>query len=176
MRDLSLVLIGFGLLILQAAVSILVPMHSYAPNLMLPIAIALGVSPDVHIVRGAAVCFVLGYLLDGFCGSPMGLQTFVLVASFMAARGAGVRLFPQGLAFQVLLTFVMALVAGGTVLALRAIFERPGPSIPSAGAQNAWVLFKSAGVTSLAAPVIFGLVRRVEGITLSRADERPSTS
>ena len=73
---------------------------------MLPIAIYLGVSPEVQIVRGALISFLLGYLLDSFCGNPMGLQTFVLTASFMgqpAGRVCGC--FPQGLGFQMLLTF-----------------------------------------------------------------------
>ena len=85
------------LLVLEAALGTLIPMHAFAPNLMLPIVIYLGVSPEVQIVRGALISFLLGYLLDSFCGNPMGLQTFVLAASFMVARGAGLRLFPQGL-------------------------------------------------------------------------------
>ena len=91
MRYLALVALGFALLVAQAALGVLMPLHEWAPNLMLPIVIYLGVTHDVQVARGAAASFVLGYLLDTFCGSPMGLQTFVMVASFLIARESGHR-------------------------------------------------------------------------------------
>jgi rod shape-determining protein MreD len=160
----GLLLFGFALLVVQAAVSTLVPLYSMAPNLMLPIAILLGVSPDVQIVRGTALCFALGYLFDSFCGNPMGLQTFVLVASFMVARGAGLRLFPQGPAFQIFLTFLMALLNGATVMALRAIFEQqPIPGLGDAAGESGVTLLKSAATTALIAPLVFAGARRIGG-------------
>jgi rod shape-determining protein MreD len=86
MRSVVLILFGLTLLVFQAAAATLIPLHQVAPNLLLPIAIFLGVSHEVHISRGAILSFVLGYLLDAFCGSPMGLYTFTLVATFMASR------------------------------------------------------------------------------------------
>src|SRR5437773_1178534 len=99
MNSVLLVVFGFFVLVLEAALGTLLPIYSFAPNLVLPIAIFLGVSAEIHIVRGVLISFALGYLLDSFCGNPMGLQTFVLTASFMLARGAGLRLFPQGPVF-----------------------------------------------------------------------------
>ncbi len=171
MRNVALLGFGFCLLVLQTAVATLVPLHGFAPNLMLPITIFLGVSQEVHIVRGALIAFALGYLLDAFCGSPMGLQTFVLVATFMVARGAGLRLFFRGPAFQVVLTFLMSLVAGGTVLALRAIFESVAPFPTREFGHNAVVLAQSALVTALAAPLLFVVVHRIEGWPLQRGAE-----
>lgn len=173
----STLLIGFGLALmtLQATLGTLLPMHTFAPNLMLPIAIFLGVSAEVNIVRGAALCFVLGYLLDSLCGSPVGLQTFVLVAAFFVARGAGVRLAPQGLAFQMLMTLMMALLTGGTILALRAIFEHPPPFETDDATRKSLTVLRSALVTALLSPPIFRAVRRIEGL-FSRGEERaPST-
>lgn len=172
MKTLGHVALGFGMLIVQASIATLVPMHAFAPNLVLPIAIYLGVSPDVQIVRGAATCFVLGYLVDAFCGSPMGLQTFVLVASFMVARGAGLRLFPQGPAFQIFLTFAMTLATGGTIVALRTIFERLAQVLDLE--TSGVMLLQSALVTALVSPAIFGLVARIEGSSLQRPEERAS--
>ena len=37
------------------------------------------------MVRGATVSFLLGYLLDGFSGNLMSLQTFILVATSVLA-------------------------------------------------------------------------------------------
>lgn len=188
MTSLALVLFGFSLLVMQSALATLIPMHGFAPNLMLPIAIYLGVSAEVHIVRGAAISFVLGYLLDSFCGNPMGLQTFVLTASFMVARGAGLRLFPQGPVFQFLLTFLMAVAFGATVLALRAIFEQP--SVPvmgdgggsllgvaaAAALENGATLLRSAAATALVSPLVFAGTRRAESLGSGKREERTVSS
>ena len=174
MRNVALVGFGFSLLVLQTAAATLVSMHSYAPNLMLPIAIFLGASAEVNIVRGATLCFVLGYLLDAFCGNPMGLNTFVLVACNLGARGAGLRLFPHGLAFQIFLTFLMALATGGLTLALRAIFERPIFQLDMG--HSGLTLVQAAVATALLAPPVFFAVRRIEGSVAPRAEERPAPS
>jgi rod shape-determining protein MreD len=171
MRSVTLVLFGFSLLVVQGALATLVPMHAFAPNLMLPIAIFLGISGEVHIVRGAVLCFVLGYLLDSFCGNPMGLWTFVLVAAYFMARGAGLRLVPQGPTFQVLLTFAMSLVSGGAILALRGIFEnREFLSLDVGG--SAVHIAQSGVVTAVLAPLIFGVCRRIETWSTQRGDPR----
>ena len=168
-----LITFGFTLLVLQSSVGMLVPMDSVTPNLVLPIVILLGVSPEVHIVRGAFVAFVLGYLLDSNCGSPMGLHTFVMTASFLVARGAGLRLFPQGTAFQALLTFLMTIAFGATVLALRALFEPAGASIGQGDRQQAVIsLIGPALTTSLASPFVFAVTRRIEAISALRREER----
>ena len=173
MGSLLLVLYGFGLLVLEAALSTLIPMHAFAPNLILPIAIYLGVSPEVQIARGASICFVLGYLLDSFCGSPMGLQTFVLTASFMVARGAGLRLFPQGLGFQMLLTFLMAIAYGATVLALRAIFEQPQvPMLGESTSVRAFFRVESPIATALVSPLVAAGTRRMLAIGSKKREER----
>jgi rod shape-determining protein MreD len=170
MRNVTLIGLGFALLVAQAAISSLVPMHPWTPNLILPVAIYLGVSHDVNVVRGAAISFVLGYLLDSFCGSAMGLQTFVMVSTFMMARGAGLRLFLRGPAFQIALTFIVGILAGGTVLALRAIFEPPAPFTATTLVGNLKFLVVSALVTALTAPLVFAAVRRTELVTIRRRE------
>ncbi len=172
MRNLALIALGFGLLVLQAAVATLVPVHAIAPNLLLPVVIYLGVSHDVHIVRGAAISFVLGYLLDSFCGSPMGLQTFVMVATFVMARFAGLRLFMRGVPFQVALTFVVTLLAGGMILALRAIFERPQPFPTTTGWEMALAVVIPGATTAIVAPLVFVAVRRVDRLAIRKREER----
>ncbi|HEX7477270.1 MAG TPA: rod shape-determining protein MreD [Polyangiales bacterium] len=174
MRSVGLFLFGFLLLTVQTACATLTPMHTFAPNLVLPIAMCLGVSADVHLVRGAAICFALGYLLDAFCGNPMGLQTFVMVASFMLARAAAFRLFSQGPFLSVLLTFVMGVLSGFGVLALRAIFEQQRDILSYDPLHTARILFQSAAVTALFAPPIFAAVSRIDGRSAQKPDERPS--
>ena len=196
MRNAGFLAFGFVLLVLQSALAARVAMHPLTPNLLLPIVIFLGVQPEVGLLRGALISFVLGYLLDEFCGSPMGLQTFVLVASFMVARGAGIRLFLRGPLFQVALVFVASILAGGTILALRAIFSPADPfplEMPASGlAGDVIALFAgvseddaprvgnvvgmtltligSAAITAVCAPWIFGAMRRIDALRARRRD------
>ena len=175
MRNVALLALGFFLLVAQATFTALVHVHPFTPNLLLPVVIYLGVSQDVELVRGAALSFVLGYLLDSFGGSPMGLQTFVLVAVFLLARGAGFSLFLRGPLFQIGLTFVVGLLAGGTVLALRAIFEQR-PPFPVGGPFHSLVsLLAPSFITAILAPLVFLAVRRVDAIAVRRPSEGSSS-
>ncbi len=174
MRSFALILFGFFLLVIQGSLGVLFSLHAVAPNLLLPIVMFLAVTSDVHIVRGAALSFVLGYLLDAFCGSSIGLHTFVMVAIFMVARGAGPRLFMlRGPLSEAGLTLVAALVAGGTVPALRAIFDqsmRGGGLAESFGVMSTLII-QSALLTAALAPMVFGLVRRIDGLFVARVEE-----
>lgn len=170
MRNFALIALGFGLLVMQAALSQVLPLGDFSPVLILPVVIYLGVH-DFPLARGAAVAFVLGYFLDSFSGSPMGLQTFVSVTLFLFSRAAGVRLFLQGRLFQVLLTFMAGLLSGGIILALRAIFERrPIVTDETLGAMLL-ALFGPAIATALVAPFVFALVRRVDAAASRRREE-----
>lgn len=177
MASFLLIVFGFLLLVIQSALAALLPTYSVAPNLLLPIAIFLGVSAEVQVIRGALISFILGYLLDSFCGSPMGLQTFVLTASFMVARGAGMRLFPQAPIFQMLLTFLMATAYGVTVLALRAIFEQPSLALVGEAAADQFApVLRSAGATALISPLIFVGTRRLEAVGARKREQRTVSS
>jgi rod shape-determining protein MreD len=176
MRNVALIALGFGLLVLQAALATFIPFPALAPNLLLPVVIFLGVTHEVHIVRGAALSFVFGYLFDSFTGSPMGLMTFVLVATFIVSRFAGLRLFLRGPIFQILLTFFVSILASGTILALRAIFEKPAPFPVGTFGEHAMTLAIPATTTALVSPIIFMAVRRIESLATRRREERPATA
>lgn len=189
LRSAALIGLGFLLLVLQSTLAVLISWHPVEPNLLLPIVIFLGVSPDVQLLRGAVISFALGYLLDLFCGNLMGLQTFIMVATFMLARGAGLRLFLRGPVFQVVLTFIVGVLSSGTVLALRAIFESAfragmaldtaGPSLLAYGRTGVGALVSlvpPALVTAMAAPVVFLAARRVDSVATRRREEAGVTS
>lgn len=172
MRNAALIAFGFLLLVFQAALATLVPIYAFAPNLVLPVVIYLGVTHEVHVVRGAFLAFVLGYLLDASCGSPMGLHTFILVATFIVARGAGLRFLMRGVFFQAALTFIVASLDGGTILALRAIFEKSSSWSADSIESTALTLLIPAFSTALVAPLIFAAVRRIEGALVRRRDDK----
>jgi rod shape-determining protein MreD len=156
--------LGMLLLVAQSAFGSLLP-SELTPNVVLPIVIFLGATHDVGVPRGALTSFALGYVLDGFCGKPLGLHTFVMMAAYLAARGAGMRLLPQAFSLQVLMMFIAALGADATVLALRAIFERPGAAGlgDDVDAMLQRLLF-SAASTAAIAPLIVMAVRRIEAL------------
>ncbi|MCC6873551.1 MAG: rod shape-determining protein MreD [Sandaracinaceae bacterium] len=172
MRNAVIVLFAFVLLVGQATAGMVMPLGDWSPNLLLPIVIYLGVSHDAQLVRGAAIAFVLGYLLDLFSGSPMGLQTFVLVASFLVARGTGLNLFGRGAFFQIALMFAFSLIAGVAILSLASIFEAQPPPFPlDAVFGTIFSLVAGSIVTAIASPVIFAAMRRIEALATRRRDE-----
>ena len=175
MRALLLVVFGFVLLAVQAAIATLVPMHAFAPNLMLPIALELGASADLQLSRGALVCFALGYMYDAFCGSPLGLQTFVLVATYLFARGAAVRLSPNGPMFIAMFSLFMSIVSGFLVLAMRALFEKKSGILTYDARGTLQVVVQSAIATALLAPAVCAGVRRIEARSPQKADERAAS-
>lgn len=174
MRHVALLLLGFVLLVVQSTVATVVPAHVFAPNLLLPIAIYLGVSHDVWIVRGALLAFSFGALLDAFSGNPVfSLQTFAMVATFVVSRFAGLRFFLRGAVFQVILTFIVTLLAGGTILALRTIFEKPPPFPAGTAGETIGSLLAPALSTAIVAPLVFMAVRRADAVsTRKREQER----
>lgn len=178
MQNTVLLLLGFVLLVLQASASALINIHPFSPNLLLPMVIYLGVSQEVGLVRGGMLAFVLGYFLDSFTGSPMGLHTFVLVATYMLARGAGLSLFLRGPLFQIGLMFAVSVIAGGTILALRAIFERPAAFEAGTVGDTVYTLVAPALTTAALAPLVFIAVRRIDQLALRRVSRSstPSTS
>lgn len=170
-NSIALVVLGYVLLIVQSAVTNQFGATGFAPNLMIPIVIYLGVSPHVHLIRGAILSFLLGYLLDLFCGNLMSIQTLVTVSTFVLARGAGLRLFLRSPAFQVLLTFAVTVLAGAAIVALKAIFNlQPFENAP----KITLTLLGPALTTALASPLIFLIVRRLDALSARRRDEAAS--
>jgi rod shape-determining protein MreD len=175
---------GLGLLVVQSSLAVLVPTHPVSPMLLVPVVLHLGVSPDVSVTRGAFTSFALGWMMDEFCGAPMGLSTFVLVAAYLVTHGAVNQLVLRAVPSQVLLTFAVSLLGGGTMLALRAIFG-PGEAFPlampvsgllgvffSAGSragaavQIALELVAAAAITAAIAPAIFSVMVRIDATGL----------
>ena len=198
MRNSLLFLFAFGLLLAQSSLSVLIPIHPFVPVLLLPIALYLGVTPDVAFLRGALIAFVLGVVSDETTGAPLGYGTFLFVATFLLSRVAAFRLFLRGVPFQIGATTGIAFLASAAMLAVCAILsdnsrepftlemtpggwagwalERTISNVPRVGAVTniASVLFGSAIATGLVSPLIYATVRRIETFTL-RVRTRPDS-
>ncbi|MEZ4299781.1 MAG: hypothetical protein R3B70_32835 [Polyangiaceae bacterium] len=163
MRNSAFVALGVGLLILQTNLfRIIGPLHiaGATPSLLLPLVVFMGVH-EYSIGRGAALAFLLGYLIDVFTAAPVGLFTFITVATFVVSRGAGVRLAAQTFLTKLALAFGFGLVEGVLIVVLTAIFGND-PARPRA---LAYLVLPHAISTALFAPLVWSLAERVHVAT-----------
>ena len=157
MRTFLTLVFAFCLLVLQSTFAHMVPWDMFVPNAALTIVLYMGLH-DHDLGRGALVSFGLGYMMDAFAGSPIGLFTFVSVAVFLISKLAAWRLFMQGWIFEIILAFLLALVAGGVILAIRALFDQDFGSLLS----HAKIVVLRASATALVAPFVFNGMRWLE--------------
>jgi rod shape-determining protein MreD len=164
-RNTAFLAMGIGLLILQSNLFRLIgKIHvpGITPSLLLPLIVFMGVH-EYSIARGAALAFLLGYLLDLFAAAPVGLFTFITVATFVVARAAGVRLSAQTLLTKIALAFVFGLLEGILIVVLTAIFggdaARPRALAP--------LVAPHAVSTAVFAPFVFALAERVHQLTIT---------
>jgi len=164
-RNSAFLAIGIGLLILQSNLYRLVgPLHiaGATPSLLLPLIVFMGVH-EYSIARGAALAFLLGYLLDVFAAAPVGLFTFITVATFIVSRAAGVRLAAQTFLTKIALAFAFGLVEGVLIVVLTAIF---GNDI-ARPRSLAYLVPPHAISTAIFAPLVFSLAERVHAATIN---------
>ena len=171
MRNTAFLAIGIGLLIIQSNLFRLVgrlQISGATPSLLLPLVVFMGVH-EYSMARGAALAFLLGYLLDLFSAAPIGLFTFITVATFVVARAAGVRLAAQTLLTKVALAFAFALLEGVLIIVLTAIFS----TYTARPRARASLVLPPAVCPELFAPFIFNVDERVhqETITAPRPGE-----
>src|SRR4051794_36639490 len=169
MRNTAFLALGAALLVIQSnmfrVIELLerwLSLSGLTPSLLLPLVVFMGVH-EYSMARGAALAFTLGYLLDVFAGAPVGLFTFITVATFVVARAAGVRLAAQTLITKIGLALVFALVQRILIIVLTAIFGND-PARPLALAK---LIAPHAIATAVCAPFIFALAERVHAATIT---------
>ncbi|MFO0551915.1 MAG: hypothetical protein U0271_26250 [Polyangiaceae bacterium] len=165
MRNTAFLALGIALLIVESGLfRILDRIHPAiaTPSLLLPLIVFMGVH-EYSLARGAALAFILGYFLDVFAAAPLGLFTFISVATFLVARVAGVRLAAQTLATKVALAFVFALFESILVVALTAIFGGD----PHRARSLAILVPGHAITTAVSAPLVFRIAERVHLATIA---------
>ncbi len=165
MRNSAFLAVGIALLIVQSNLYLLIGrihVPGITPSLLLPLVVFMGVH-EYSIARGAALAFLLGYLLDLFAAAPVGLFTFITVATFVVSRAAGVRLAAQTLLTKIALAFAFALVEGVLIVVLTAIF-----GVDAARPRALALLVAPHAIsTALFAPFVFSLAERVHQATIT---------
>jgi rod shape-determining protein MreD len=165
MRNTAFLALGLVLLVVQSNLFRVIGRIDVAgatPSLLLPLVVFMGVH-EYSIARGAALAFTLGYLLDVFAAAPIGLFTFVTVATFVVSRAAGVRLAAQTLLTKVALALVFGFAQGILIVVLTAIFGGD-PQRPLALAR---LVPTHAVSTAIFAPLVFGLAERLHAATIT---------
>lgn len=163
MRNTAFLALGLGLLLLQSVAFWFlgfVPWSGFTPSLTLPLIVFMG-THEYSLSRGAALACVLGYGLDLLAAAPVGLFTFVFVATFVLARAAGVRLAAQHIITQAPLAFVFSAAQSVMTLVLLAIFGRN----PAGAREMIDLVLPHAISTAVFSPLVFALASRIHSAT-----------
>jgi len=141
-------------MLLQTAIFPAVPWLPVVPNLVLVLAVYLGARHQG--VGGACGAFFLGYFLDTFSGTVLGLHTFALTAVYAMVYVIARTLWMQGGLPVVGVVFLGACVGEVAEVGLGALV---------AGGASLWQHvvrygLLEAGLTALLAPAVFAFVTR----------------
>jgi rod shape-determining protein MreD len=139
-------------MLLQTTVFPALPALPIVPDLIMVLAVYLGVRR--HDVGGAIAAFLLGYFLDTFSGTLLGLNAFSLTATYVAVRWLARHLWlERGLPAVAVVLF------GGAVRELAAV----GVAAAVAARAPVWHHVLGYGLVgvvaaSLVAPAVFAAV------------------
>ena len=115
------------------------------------------------LMMAALIYAAYRYRTRHLAAAPVGLFTFITVATFVVSRAAGVKLAAQTLLTKIALAFVFALLEGVLIVVLTAIFGAD-PARPRALAV---LVAPHAIATALFAPLVFSLAERVHQATIT---------
>lgn len=167
MKDALVIITGFLLIALQGVIHYWVPVHIFVPDLVIPFILYIGII-DFGTARGAALAFVLGYVLDANSVSPVGVHLFVIPATYLLYRFIHHKLLLSGTIFQIAMTFAATLTASLLVVGMRTLFER---SFLSWSAVLMTIPFHSLA-TALFSPVVFWLGAKIVPESPKRKEEK----
>ena len=131
------------------------------PDLILILCVYLGLHE--HSVRGATAAFLLGYLLDSFSGSVVGLNAFAMTTVYLVVYLAARRLWMDNTLSSIAMVFLATFLKGAAILgALAAYF-----SIDRVSPQAAEILLAEALLAAALTPAVFAVLgweRRLAGV------------
>lgn len=151
-RALAILVAAIVALVLQTAVFPALLPRPLAPNLVLVIAVYLGVTQ--HSPGGAIGAFLLGYCLDTFSGTLLGLNAFALTVVYLAVYLVARTLWTEGGIPAMALVFVAVWVHLGAALTITWLAEAGAP----VWAHVVRYGLLEAVVGALVAPAVFGFV------------------
>ena len=155
-RHLALLAFGYLGVVLLTPLRQLVPQVVPFPDLGLLVVLYAAAVVKGSPSAGAAVAVGLGYVADLAAGAPKGLSSLTFGAAYFLLRALGARVYLGRTASQLLTSFLLA-AAVGTSQALLLAATAP---------YGLWFLWKAslatAAATAAVAPVVLGLLRRLD--------------
>jgi len=97
-------------LALETTIPHWLPLGMLAPNLVLILAVDLGMKH--HGALGAMIAFAMGYAVDSFSGTHLGLNAFMLTLVYLIAYGLSRYLISTSTAIGAILVFIGAMLTG----------------------------------------------------------------
>jgi rod shape-determining protein MreD len=141
-------------IVLQTAVFAAIPHLPVVPDLVLVLAAYLGVRH--HGAGGAFGAFLLGYLVDTFSGTVLGMHAFALTAVYVAAYLIARHLWMEGGLPVMAVVFVGACVGELAMLAVAALVAAHAPLWQHVVRYG----LIQAGAAALLGPAVFAFVGR----------------
>ena len=138
-------------LVLETTVPHWLPIGMLAPNLVLILAVDLGMR--YHGALGALLAFAMGYAVDSFSGTHLGLNAFMLTLIYVIAYGLSRYLISTSTTIGVIIVFAGAILIGLANSAGNAGFEgAPGAVgiVPRLALQGA--------ISALLTPLVFSIM------------------
>jgi rod shape-determining protein MreD len=138
-------------LALETTIPLWLPIGVLTPNLILILAVDLGMKH--HGALGAIMAFAMGYAIDSFSGTHLGLNALMLTFTYVIAYGLSRYLISTSSAIGVIVVLV-----GATITGLANSLTNAGLDSSSAALALLPRLAASAAVSALLAPWIFSLM------------------
>jgi len=138
-------------LALETTIPLWLPIGVLTPNLILILAVDLGMKH--HGALGAIMAFAMGYAIDSFSGTHLGLNALMLTFTYVIAYGLSRYLISTSSAIGVIVVLV-----GATITGLANSLTNAGLDSSSAALALFPRLAASAAVSALLAPWIFSLM------------------
>ena len=154
MRDVAaVVLAAVVLVLLQTSVVPLVPMLPVVPDLLLVLTVWVGLRH--HGMGGAVGAAALGYVLDTFSGTTLGVHMFALSAAYVSAFVLARMVWTEGGLSSVLVTFAAACTRDVALVVAGMLAGSPA----AYGRHIMQYIFVDALAAASVAPAVFAFVR-----------------
>lgn len=155
MRSTALILsFGTGAILVQTTLLRLTPVGAVIPDLVLVLSVYLGL--HYQRVGGVLGAFVLGYMLDTFSGTDLGVNAFAMTVVFLFVYLLSRRLWIEGSLPNILVVLAGAVVKTLTIMVLVAVSSGP---LLAATVRNDIL---GGVVSAVLAPMVFGSVERAK--------------
>jgi rod shape-determining protein MreD len=149
------VIAAFLALSIQTAVPLSFPLHGLVPNLIVILAVDLGLRH--HGALPAFIAFGMGYAVDAFSGTRLGLNAFLITLVFLLTFEVSSRLLVTNVMVGMLAVFLGAILVGAGGVAITS-----GGNVPAAVSAVMPAVLVQAAASAIVAPPVFAILRALK--------------